>query len=138
MEKDIPTIEVQAGKRTYLFNINFSENGEKYLQISEHRYLEKSEDNHTRIIFYEEDIKEIASAFNKSLKHFTSAKSKMELTKEKYINAYKPWKESDDEELELLFCQGKKVKELSEIFQRNRGAIQSRIKKLELKEKYEF
>jgi DNA-directed RNA polymerase specialized sigma24 family protein len=47
-----------------------------------------------------------------------------------------PWTAEDDNKLELLFCEGKKVKELAEIFGRNTGAINSRIKKLELKEKY--
>ena len=50
--------------------------------------------------------------------------------------AYEPWTEEADEKLELLFCEGKTVKELGEIFGRNEGAIRSRIKKLELKEKY--
>ena len=50
--------------------------------------------------------------------------------------AYEPWAEEADEKLELLFCEGKTVKELSQILERNEGAIRSRIKKLELKEKY--
>lgn len=53
-----------------------------------------------------------------------------------YNNAYEPWTAEDDEKLEFLFCEGKKVKELAQIFARNQGAIRSRIKKLELKEKY--
>jgi len=52
-------------------------------------------------------------------------------------NAYERWSTEDDEKLELLFCEGKTVKELSAIFSRNEGAIKSRIKKLELKEKYD-
>ena len=51
-------------------------------------------------------------------------------------NAYNPWTKEDDDKLELLFCEGKTATELSEIFARNKGAINSRIKKLELKEKY--
>lgn len=50
-------------------------------------------------------------------------------------NAYERWTEEDDEKLELLFCEGKTVRELSVIFERNEGAIESRIKKLELREK---
>jgi len=49
--------------------------------------------------------------------------------------AYEPWTNDADEKLELLYREGKAVKELSEIFGRNEGAIRSRIKKLELKEK---
>lgn len=52
-------------------------------------------------------------------------------------NAYERWATEDDEKLELLFCEGKTIKELSVIFARNEGAIESRIKKLELREKYD-
>ncbi|WP_396187587.1 hypothetical protein [Flavobacterium sp.] len=52
-------------------------------------------------------------------------------------NAYEKWTSEDDEKLEILFCEGKTVSELSEIFKRNPGAIRSRINKLELKEKYD-
>lgn len=51
-------------------------------------------------------------------------------------NAYLPWTNDDDEKLELLYCEGKRTTELSQLFKRNKGAIESRIKKLELKEKY--
>jgi hypothetical protein len=50
--------------------------------------------------------------------------------------AYEPWTKEADEKLELLFCEDKNIKEMSEIFGRDEGAIRSRIKKLELKEKY--
>jgi len=50
--------------------------------------------------------------------------------------AYARWTEEDDNRLELLYCEGKSTAELSKIFERNRGAVTSRIKKLELKEKY--
>lgn len=51
-------------------------------------------------------------------------------------NAYMPWTQEDDDKLEQLFCEGKTTKELSEIFQRKQGAIRSRVKKMELEEKY--
>lgn len=53
-----------------------------------------------------------------------------------YPNAYMPWTQKDDDKLEQLFCEGKTTKELSDIFQRKQGAIRSRVKKLELEEKY--
>lgn len=65
-----------------------------------------------------------------------SKKYSIEQIRTKFKNAYKPWTSDDDERLELLFCQGKKVKELAEIFDRKTGAIRSRINKLELREKY--
>lgn len=51
-------------------------------------------------------------------------------------NAYEKWSTEDDEKLEKLFCENQTVTELSKIFKRNEGAINSRIKKLELNEKY--
>ncbi len=61
------------------------------------------------------------------------SKSEVQL---RYSKAYEPWTKESDEQLELLFCKGKTIKELSEIFERNEGAIRSRMKKLELQEKY--
>ena len=60
----------------------------------------------------------------------------IELQREKFKNAYSKWTKKDDERLEILFCKGLSVSELSKEFGRNNGAIRSRINKLELKEKY--
>jgi hypothetical protein len=51
-------------------------------------------------------------------------------------NAYAKWSNEDDDRLEQLYCQGSSVGELTKLLGRNRGAIESRIKKLELKDKY--
>lgn len=55
---------------------------------------------------------------------------------QKHKNAYTLWTKQEDYKLEQLFCEGVKIKKLAEIFERNEGAIRSRIKKLELNEKY--
>ena len=52
--------------------------------------------------------------------------------KEKYANAYKPWTGEDDFKFETLRLAGKSVAELAEIFERNKGAIRSRLKKFGL------
>lgn len=46
--------------------------------------------------------------------------------------AYKPWSEDDDNKLKELFFAGKTIEELMELFQRNRGGIRSRLRKLGL------
>lgn len=53
-------------------------------------------------------------------------------------NAYMKWTKEEDEELELMYCEKKTIHDLSKHFGRNIGAIHSRIKKLELKQKYDF
>lgn len=52
--------------------------------------------------------------------------------KAKHPNAYARWSKSDDTQLMLLFKEGKTVKELMVIFDRNRGGITSRLRKLNL------
>lgn len=59
----------------------------------------------------------------------------VEKIRETHQLAYLPWTAKDDIKLELLFCESKKVKELAKIFGRKIGAINSRIKKLERKDK---
>lgn len=59
-----------------------------------------------------------------------------EATRIKYPNYLKPWTVSDDLELERLWCEGVSVEGLARMFKRNIGAINSRIEKLELQEKY--
>lgn len=54
----------------------------------------------------------------------------------KYKDAYKPWTTELDDELTVMYCEGVHVKDMAKHFGRSRGAIRSRIKKLELEELY--
>jgi ATP-dependent exoDNAse (exonuclease V) beta subunit len=53
-----------------------------------------------------------------------------------HIGAYKPWTTELDNELTVMFCEGVSVKDMAKHFGRTKGAIISRIKKLELEELY--
>lgn len=142
--KDLYSDKLTKGRRTYFFDINKSEKGDLYLKVSESKKTESGFEHH-RLIVFEEDIKDFSEAFQKALTKFTELKEpkqtdgkaySVEKIREAHKQAYLPWTPEDDSKLELLFCEGKKVKELAQIFGRNDGAISSRIKKLELKEKY--
>lgn len=50
--------------------------------------------------------------------------------------AYKPWTQELDDELTVMYCEGVNVKDLAIHFGRTKGAIRSRIKKLELDDLY--
>ncbi len=54
----------------------------------------------------------------------------------KHKDAYKPWTEELDEELTVMYCEGVNIKDLARHFGRSRGAIESRILKLELEDLY--
>ena len=55
--------------------------------------------------------------------------TKVEKMRQEFPNAYKPWSETDDAKLQVLFHDGKKVKELTALFGRHPGSIRSRLKK---------
>ena len=52
--------------------------------------------------------------------------------REKYPNAYLPWDQTQDEKLRQLFLKGSSVADLTKTLNRTRGAIKSRLAKLEL------
>jgi len=54
-----------------------------------------------------------------------------------YPNAYKPWTPEQDNELTAMYCENVGIREMAKHFGRKHGPILSRIKKLELEEKYE-
>jgi len=50
--------------------------------------------------------------------------------RQSYPEAYKSWSEDDDNRLRSEHSKGKEISQLADIFQRNEGAIHSRLKKL--------
>ncbi|KAA3652453.1 MAG: ATP-dependent helicase [Bacteroidetes bacterium] len=77
-------------------------------------------------------IEKIESKSNKSKEKAYS----IEKIREKHNGAYRPWTTELDDELTVLYCEGINVRDLSKHFERTKGAIRSRIKKLELEELY--
>jgi len=141
---EIYSNKITKGSRTYFFDIKRSENSGLYLKISESKKTENGFERHCLMVF-DEDMDNFVEAFKNSLTKFKELKDpkqtdgkaySVEKIRETHQQAYLPWTTEDDNKLELLFCEGKTVKELTEVFGRKIGAINSRIKKLELKEKY--
>ena len=52
--------------------------------------------------------------------------------KQLHANAYAPWSNEEESTLSFLYHQGKTVKELALILQRNEGSIRSRLRKIGL------
>ncbi|WP_134089828.1 DUF3276 family protein [Olivibacter sp. XZL3] len=129
--------KITKGSRTYFFDVKSTEGGDLYLSISESKRTDEGFERN-RILVFEEDFNDFKAAFNRVAKKLVSENKSYSLDniREKHPQAYQPWSLEDDEKLETLFCEGKSVKDLAFVFERNEGAIRSRIKKLELKEKY--
>ncbi|MBU2446999.1 MAG: AAA family ATPase [Bacteroidetes bacterium] len=104
----------------------------------------RSSQIHITRVLTEEEKKQAET----SSKRITSPQKidKKELTKEKtysvdgvrekYKDAYKPWTTELDDELTVMYCEGVNVRDMAKHFGRTKGAINSRIKKLELVETY--
>ena len=118
----------------------------KSFSVNIEQMLNQKIENHLTMSYIIVDLgrKELEERLFDKLKPKYSLKGKrgtekaydVQKIRETHLQAYQPWTRETDEKLEMLFCEGKTIKELSNIFGRNVGAIRSRIKKLELKEKY--
>jgi F-box protein 18 (helicase) len=73
--------------------------------------------------------------FKKKIESLERAYS-VEVVREKHNSAYRPWTPLLDEELTKMYCEGITVKDMAKHFGRTKGAIESRISKLELMELY--
>jgi F-box protein, helicase, 18 len=60
----------------------------------------------------------------------------VKVVRENHKAAYQPWTAELDEELTIMYCEGVSGEAMAKHFGRTRGAISSRIKKLELMESY--
>lgn len=64
--------------------------------------------------------------------HSDKELSYMDKQRRLHANAYSPWSNEEESTLSFLYRQGKTVKELAIILQRNEGSIRSRLRKLGL------
>lgn len=134
-KNELHTDKITKGNRTYFFDIKKSEKGDLYLTISESKKSDNGSEHH-RVMIFEEDLKDFVDTFRNSLVKFKelqqpqteSKKYSVETIREVHQQAYQPWTKEDDEKLELLFCEGKKIKELAHIFARKEGAQHLELK----------
>jgi hypothetical protein len=152
----LKSIKFNNGGREYHLFIDKRKNGDKSLEIAK-------VDSDQRVVINENDVGEQLECINqlmpssaftqppplppsvpppesqykKSSEVPTEKKSKTnryEEIRKTYPKAYYPWEKEDDENLERLYKEGKKTKELTKIFERQPGAIRSRLSKLGLVE----
>ena len=60
----------------------------------------------------------------------------VEQVRKTHTNAYRPWTEALDDELTAMYCEGVNIRDMAKHFGRTKGAIRSRIKKLDLDRLY--
>jgi superfamily I DNA/RNA helicase len=67
---------------------------------------------------------------------FTGKANSFQQIRQTHKSAYQPWTDELDAELTTMYCEGVHVRDMAKHFGRTRGAINKRIKKLELEELY--
>jgi hypothetical protein len=138
---------VGAGSRTYFFDVKKTEEGSKYLVISESRHAGKAYEHH-RVMIFEEHLHAFVTGFQQALRFFQSMSSEPERqrmssaengvssvlrVRQRYLQAYKSWSPDEDERLRKSYEQGSSITELASQHQRTPGAIRARLAKLGLR-----
>jgi F-box protein, helicase, 18 len=87
----------------------------------------------------EKKLKTESKAKFKTKETNSAAKSyTVDAVRESYKDAYKPWSDYQDDELTNMYIEKRTLREMADHFGRTKGAIITRIKKLELSEKYDW
>jgi predicted ATPase len=66
-KREIFNEKVQAGSRTYFFDVRVSSDGAKYLTISESRKTNNDKFDHDRIMIFDEHIENFYDALSKTM-----------------------------------------------------------------------
>ena len=134
--KDLFSQKVRAGLRTYFFDVKESKEKSLYLVISESKVV-GAEYEHHRVMICEEDIEAFITGFDQIINFLRKRKKpkafNVERIRQQHPNAYTKCSPGDDELLRNKYDQGMSVAELCQFFQRQPGAIRSRLAKLGIK-----
>ena len=134
-KREIYSIKVSAGRRTYFFDVKESSEGTIYLVISESAKKEESFIHH-RVMIFQEHLEEFIEGFKAAVelagKSYKPEIDKYERIRRKYPNAYRAWTKDDIHQLQKGHSEGRSVDELAKILGRQNGAIKSKLRKLGL------
>lgn len=125
----LASIKIEAGSRTYCFDVKTSVDDTKYLVIREL----KGETKKGQVMIFKEHIQAFRQGFRKAVRLMKKSKPKtydVEQLRHIYPKAYVGWTKEEGNKLRTLYAQNKTIKELGGIFQRKPSAIRSRLRKL--------
>ena len=134
-DKDLFNIQMSSHSGEIYFDIK-KDLQEDYLKITQSKFLGSDERRREKIFISRSELIEFRNAINKVINYWNleiKEKSAKKINKAELPgNAYLPWEKEADEYLTSLYKEGKSIKELTEIFERQKGGIRSRLKKLGL------
>ena len=129
--KEIYTEKFTVGRRSYFLDVKESKDRIKYLVISESD-LSNPTHPHNRVMIFDEAIDSFDNAYQNTLSILRPKKQSthMQNIKAQHKRAYEQWTKEEDERLEEQFRGGANIITLSNLFERQEGAIKSRLTKL--------
>lgn len=152
--KELFTRRVSAGSRTYFFDVKQSAEGAKYLLISESREVHGKWE-HDRVMVFEEHLQPFLTALQAAGSVIGSKKAtgcgfeedrerqvaeslprekpktySLDDIRQTHHRAYRPWTEEEDKMLLARFEADCPIGDLAMFFEREEGAIRSRLRKL--------
>lgn len=153
--KELFTRRVIAGSRTYFFDVKQSAEGVMYLVITESRDV-NGKWEHDRVMVFEEHLQPFLAALQAAgiflsakekasgssfdevcdycgkILNFKNRTSSLDVIRQTHHRAYRPWTKEEDWMLLARHEAGCSVKDLAEFFERQEGAIWSRLDKLHI------
>ena len=142
--EELFSAKVKAGSRTYFINVQRAANGAKYLKIGESRRGKGDERHeHHRVMVFEEHLPDFISVFQEACGYLACqqsgeggghglAEQRLRELRAVHPRAYEKWTDDEDERLRAEVARGTSRAELATLFQRQRSAISSRLRKLGL------
>ena len=132
-DRDLFNIQMSSHSGEIYFDIK-KDAKEDYLKITQSKFQGSDEKRREKIFIGRSELIEFRDAINKAIDYWNleiKEKTAKKVCKTELAgNAYLPWEKEADELLISLYNEGRSIKELAEIFERERGGIRSRLKKL--------
>jgi len=121
------------GSSTYFVSLKIATNGKNFLKISNVRKNTDGTNTKSSVVIFEEKILEFIDILNDVLTTSSDEPNNLynfDKIREKYPNAYLPWKKEDDKILLDLNAKGNTIEKISTILGRSYSSIESRLRKL--------
>lgn len=131
-ERELCSEKVTAGSQTYFFDVKKSQYGTLYLVIGELRAVGEEHEHH-RTMISEENLEAFVAGFDKTLTFFGMRHEPKSYSvkqgRQQQPKAYAKWSSDEDATLRKKYEEGMSLAELAQFFERQPGAIQSRLAK---------
>jgi hypothetical protein len=131
-EREIASYSIRTDAGRLFFDLKWGDR-ENFLQITQSKKIGEGDFHREKIILSKSELIPFRDGITKAIGFLGAIQGDVERPiglKPQHENGYKPWGESDDEKLLLLYQEGKSMKDIGVLMGRSRGAVRSRFVKL--------